>query len=207
MAPKDQSPDVPLAPLPPVLEFLRALWRLNHELEVTSAHMARTIGVTAQQRMVLRIVGVTGPIAAGPLSRLLHVHPGTLSTTLGRLERRGLLRRSRGANDARVVVVSSTARGEQLLRTSRGTVERGVEQVLGRVPKARLRATLAMLTELSESLEETRAEGRDTDRAKGTRRAGAPRAGAPRAGAPRADAPRAGAPRPGVTRGDAPPKR
>lgn len=154
MAPLDQTADVPA--LPPVLEFLRALWRLNHELEVTSSQMARTIGVTAQQRMVLRITGFTGPIAAGQLSRLLHVHPGTLSTTLGRLERRGLLRRSRSTSDARVVMVSLTAKGEHLVENSRGSVERGVQQVLSRVPKARLRATLAMLNELSESLEEVR---------------------------------------------------
>jgi len=141
---------------------LRALWRLNHELEVTSSQMARTIGVTAQQRMVLRITGFTGPIAAGQLSRLLHVHPGTLSTTLGRLERRGLLRRSRGTSDARVVMVSLTAKGEHLVENSRGSVERGVQQVLSRVPKARLRATLAMLNELSESLEEVRDTAKPT---------------------------------------------
>ncbi len=160
MAPLDQTADVPA--LPPVLEFLRAFWRLNHELEVTSSQMARTIGVTAQQRMVLRITGFTGPIAAGQLSRLLHVHPGTLSTTLGRLERRGLLRRSRGTSDARVVMVSLTAKGEHLVENSRGSVERGVQQVLSRVPKARLRATLAMLNELSESLEEVRDTAKPT---------------------------------------------
>ncbi|MCC6927646.1 MAG: winged helix-turn-helix transcriptional regulator [Gemmatimonadaceae bacterium] len=163
MAPTDQTADAPA--LPPVLEFLRALWRLNHELEVTSSQMARTIGVTAQQRMVLRITGQTGPIAAGQLSRLLHVHPGTLSTTLGRLERRGLLRRSRASSDARVVMVSLTAKGEHLVANSRGSVERGVQQVLARVPKARLRATLAMLTELSASLETIRDEVRDTAKA------------------------------------------
>ncbi len=144
--------------LPPVLEFLRAFWRLNHELEVTSAQMARTIGVTAQQRMVLRIVGHAGPIAAGHLSRLLHVHPGTLSTTLGRLERRGLLRRSRGDHDARVVLVSLTARGEALMTNTKGSVERGIQQVLGRASRPQLRATLAMLTDLSDTLEQTRLE-------------------------------------------------
>ena len=168
MAPTDQTADVPT--LPAVLEFLRALWQLNHELEVTSSQMARTIGVTAQQRMVLRISSFTGPIAAGQLSRLLHVHPGTLSTTLGRLERRGLLRRSRGASDARVVMVSLTAKGEHLVATSRGSVERGVQQVLSRVPKARLRATLAMLNELSASLEAVRGDVRDTAKAPPPRR-------------------------------------
>lgn len=144
--------------LPPVLEFLRAFWRLNHELEVTSALMARTIGVTAQQRIVLRIVAHAGPIAAGHLSRLLHVHPGTLSTTLGRLERRGLLRRSRGDHDARVVLVSLTPRGDALLTNTKGSVERGIQQVLGRARRPQLRATLAMLTDLSDTLEQTRGE-------------------------------------------------
>lgn len=142
-----------LPPLPPVLAFLRSLWNLNHALEVTSSDMLRTIGVTAQQRMVLRIVGHVGRLTAGQLSGLLHVHPGTLSATLARLERRGLVTRAREANDARRVVVSLTPAGAALLATSEGLVESAAAAALERAGAECTAHTLQTLTLLTATLE------------------------------------------------------
>jgi DNA-binding MarR family transcriptional regulator len=143
-----------LPPLPPVLAFLRSLWNLNHALEVTSSDMLRTIGVTAQQRMVLRIVGHVGRLTAGQLSALLHVHPGTLSATLARLERRGLVKRAREADDARRVVVSLTPAGAALLATSEGLVESAAAAALERAGSESTERTLHTLTLLTATLEE-----------------------------------------------------
>ncbi len=144
-----------LPPLPQVLAFLRSLWNLNHALEVTSSDMLRTIGVTAQQRMVLRIVGHVGQLTAGQLSALLHVHPGTLSATLARLERRGLVARAREADDARRVVVSLTPAGEALLATSEGLVESAAAAALERAGSESTEHTLQTLTLLTATLERT----------------------------------------------------
>lgn len=147
-------PDVPA--LPPVLEFLRVLWSLNHALESTSSDMLRTYGVTAQQRMVLRIVGSLGPAPAGQLSRVLHVHPGTLSATLARLERRGLVYRARGLADARRVMVSLTEAGATLLAQSEGTVERAAAAALDASSEVVTAHALQLLARLTAELEETR---------------------------------------------------
>lgn len=142
--------------LPPVLEFLRVLWSLNHALETTSSDMQRRFGVTAQQRMVLRIVGVLGPSPAGRLSRVLHVHPGTLSATLARLERRGLVQRTRGATDARRVVVSLTEAGAALLSHSEGTVERAATAALDASGEEVRAHALQLLARLTTELEGAR---------------------------------------------------
>jgi len=143
-----------LPPLPPVLAFLRSLWNLNHALEVTSSDMLRTIGVTAQQRMVLRIVGHVGRLTAGQLSAVLHVYPGTLSATLARLERRGLVMRAREADDARRVVVSLTPAGAALLATSEGLVESAAAAALERAGPESTDHTLQTLTLLTAILGE-----------------------------------------------------
>lgn len=145
--------------LPPVLEFLRVLWSLNHALEKTSSEMQRRFGVTAQQRMVLRIVGFLGPSPAGLLSRVLHVHPGTLSATLGRLERRGLLQRARGVADARRVVVSLTDAGVALLAHSEGTVERAATAARGASGEVVTVHALQLLARLTAELEMARTAG------------------------------------------------
>lgn len=141
------------AALPPVLEFLRALWSLNHALEVTSSEMQRTTGVTAQQRMVLRIVGHLGSVSAGSLSALLHVHPGTLSATLRRLEGRGLLLRQRASDDARRILVALTPQGEALLATSDGRVEQAAAAMLAGSDTASVTSMLQLMERLEGALD------------------------------------------------------
>lgn len=149
-----QRPPRPATPeLPPVLEFLRALWSLNHALEVTSSDMHRRAGVTAQQRMVLRIVGHLGSVSAGMLSSLLHVHPGTLSAALRRLEGRGLLARQRAGDDARRVLVALTPLGERLLATTEGTVEGAATQVLSESEPEFISSALLLMEQIARALQ------------------------------------------------------
>lgn len=151
---RDQPPDDGVPPLTPVLDSLRELWALNHQLEMRSSRMLRTLGVTAQQRMLLRVVQVVGPMAAGVLARTLHVHPGTLSSSLRRLEERHLLVRRRDAADARRVVVSLTPAGDRTAGQLEGTVEQAVEQALAAASPRATRAALEFLRALTDILAE-----------------------------------------------------
>ncbi|MBI5498328.1 MAG: MarR family transcriptional regulator [Deltaproteobacteria bacterium] len=127
MTGRERTP--PLA-LGPELDFLRTVWRLNHAVERVSADMARTLGVTAQQRLALRIIGKFPGITPGMLAELLHLDPGTVSATLRRLESRGLVQRRRDHRDRRRVVLGLTAAGRQLDRPTEGTLEAAVAQLL-----------------------------------------------------------------------------
>jgi hypothetical protein len=63
-------------PLGPALGFLRSVWRLNHAVELRSARMEATLGISAQQRMMLRCLGAFPGITAGRLATVLHLDPG-----------------------------------------------------------------------------------------------------------------------------------
>jgi DNA-binding MarR family transcriptional regulator len=134
------------------LQLLGALWDVNHALEVCSSRMLRTAGITAQQRLIIRIVGKLGPISAGVLARILHVHPGTLSAALTRMESRGLVRRERDADDARRVMIRLTSAGRHLDRGSRGTAERAVSTILRQVTPQRAKALTDTLAALAAQL-------------------------------------------------------
>ena len=41
----------------PVLEFMRVVWALDHALQKTSKRMETMLGITAPQRLVVRILG------------------------------------------------------------------------------------------------------------------------------------------------------
>ncbi len=135
---------------PPELEFLRRIWQLNHVLERLSRLMDRRLGVTAQQRMVIRLAGRFPGITAGQLARELHVDPGTISALLSRLEEKGLVVRRRDPRDVRRVLVGLTTQGHQLDCPTDGTVEHGVASLLaGLSPDAiaRTQETLRCLVE------------------------------------------------------------
>jgi DNA-binding MarR family transcriptional regulator len=150
-----------------VLDFMRALWRVNHALERVSSRMEGALGVTAQQRMVVRWVGKDREITAGALAARLHVDAGTVSAACKRLERKGLLRRRRDERDRRRVVLALTATGRALDRPTAGTVESAISRLLADTPAREVQAAERVLAALCESLE---VEAARADGAAGTKR-------------------------------------
>jgi DNA-binding MarR family transcriptional regulator len=136
-------------PLGPALEFLQRLWGLNGALERLSLRMEKRFGVTAQQRLLIRCLGTRRSMTAGQLATLLKVDRGTVSTALGRLERKGLIERRRDPSDSRRVVLKLTRKGRLLDAPAMGTVEAAVEDLLSAVPAAQIRATRSVLEKLT----------------------------------------------------------
>lgn len=135
------------------LAFLRLLWRVNHGIERRSRKMQRAMGVTAPQRMVLRLAGRFDGISAGELAALLHVDPGTLSSALRELERRRLLRRAPDAADGRRVCVHLTAAGRALDVNAPDTVEGAVRDAMRQTGTARRQSAIRALEQLAIELE------------------------------------------------------
>ncbi len=140
-------------PLGEVLEFLRALWALNHALESTSRRMKARLGVTGPERMVVRLVGRHPGIPAGELARTLRVHPSTLTGLLKRLVRRGLLSRSADSSDGRRALFTLTPEGAAIDRQRRGTVEAAVTAALQSLAERDVRAAAAVLDALAAAME------------------------------------------------------
>ena len=134
------------------LEFLQCLWRTSHALERRSRRMERTLGVTAPQRLVLRLLGRFPGITAGQLARSLHVDPGTLSASLRRLEARGLIERRRDPADSRRVALGLTRQGRALDVPRRGTIEAAADALLAGTSPRDLAATVRVLDRFSEIL-------------------------------------------------------
>ena len=139
--------------LGPVLDFMRALWALDHALQSASKRMEATRGVTAPQRLVVRIVGRFPGISAGEVADILHLHPSTLTGGLQRLGDRGLLERRPDPADGRRALLDLTPRGRKMDQLRDGTVEAAVRRALRRLPPASVRAARDAALALSEELE------------------------------------------------------
>ena len=141
-----------LSTSPDALTFLRALWRLNHLLERQSRLMARELGVTFPQRTVVRLVGRSPGISPGELAEFLHIDPGTLSTILRGLEKRGLIVRGNDPDDRRRVQIRLTDAGQTLESPVPGTVEAVLTSVLADGGNFAYTDAMAFLTAVSDRL-------------------------------------------------------
>ncbi len=139
-------------PLEPALDFLQHLWELNHAMERTSLQMDRTLGVTAQQRLFVRCLGKYPGMTASQLAAVLHLDRGTVSASLQRLERRGLVTKRRDPRDNRRIALGLTAKGRAMDKPAPATVEHAVEQLLAKLGRARVEDAKAVIQHLSDGL-------------------------------------------------------
>lgn len=135
-----------------VLEFMRALWALDHAMQATSKRMASDLGVTGPQRLVIRIVGRKPGISAGDLADVLHVHPSTLTGVLHRLQHRGFITRRADPEDRRRALLTLTDKGRALDTNRDGTTEAAVRRVLARVEAPEIESTRRVLAALTVEL-------------------------------------------------------
>lgn len=135
-----------------VLEFMRALWALDHALQSASKRMEATLGVTAPQRLVVRIVGRFPGISAGKVAEILHLHPSTLTGVLRRLERRRLVVRRVDPTDGRRALLELSPAGRAIDELRTGTVESAVRRALQRLPARDVRAARETAEALADEL-------------------------------------------------------
>ena len=151
------APPRPPPPQPPSLgprlDFLRLLWVLDHSLQRRSKRMAKELGLTGPQRLVLRIVGRFPGIPAGELASLLSLHPSTLTGILHRLERGGWLTRRSDPRDGRRILLGLSARGRALDRDDPHTIEAALGRVSDELGREAIDAAGEVLRALSRTLD------------------------------------------------------
>ena len=136
----------------PVLEFLRLMWAVDHELHRVSKRMIGRLGLTAPQRLAVRFVGRHPSLTPGELAALLHLDPGTVSGIVKRLESAGLVTRVRSGGDTRRMHLTLTTDGQRLNRRRKGTVEAAVRRTLEGMSSADLTAASRLLRRLAKHL-------------------------------------------------------
>jgi len=153
-SPRPASDAVPARPseLGQALEFMRALWAIDHQLHAASKRLSASAGITGPQRLAIRVVGRFPGIGAGRLAALLHLDPSTLTGIVKRLERARLLERRPDRSDGRRVVLFLTARGRATDAVRGGTVEAGFRRTLARLKPRMVAGALEVLEALSEEL-------------------------------------------------------
>ena len=131
---------------------MQRLWALTHALEVRSKKMAKTLGVTGPQRLVIRLIGQSPGLSARDIAQTLDLHPSTLTGILARLEEQGMIRREVDDDDRRRAQFDLTASGKRIDRERKGTVEAAIRRALTRATPAVIANTADLLVILVEEL-------------------------------------------------------
>ncbi len=139
-------------PPDPVLEFIRTMWSVDHELQRVSKRMVGRMGLTAPQRLAVRFIGRHPGLTLGRLAELLHLHPGTVTGIVKRLEASGLATRVRSTEDTRRMHLTLTVKGRTVDRRRGGTVEAAVRTMTGTVSARDLQITSRVMHLLAENL-------------------------------------------------------
>jgi DNA-binding MarR family transcriptional regulator len=94
---------------------IAALRRIVRAIDVHSSHLVERFSVTGPQLIALKELSRLGRVPVGVLARNVRVSHPTMTGILDRLEKRGLVRRTRDTRDRRRITASVTPHGIELL--------------------------------------------------------------------------------------------
>ena len=130
-------------------EVVLSMLRTADQLAAPLAEVLREAGLSLSQYNILRILrGARDEgLTCGEVSERMVRRDPDLTRLLDRLEKRGLVARTRGTADRRVVRAAITPEGLQLLESLEGPVHAAMKQALAHMPASRLDALSKLLEE------------------------------------------------------------
>ncbi|MBI5904188.1 MAG: MarR family transcriptional regulator [Deltaproteobacteria bacterium] len=112
---------------------LRRIVQVVHGYSRRAEHVA---GLTGPQLWAIKVLSESGPVMVSELARRMYLHPSTVIGILDRLDARGLVTRTRSAEDRRVVTVGLTQIGQETVKTvptvAQGVLLDGLEELSDR---------------------------------------------------------------------------
>jgi DNA-binding MarR family transcriptional regulator len=107
----------------PVGQVLNGLRVIVQALSTASRKSETTLGITGAQRFLLEQLAEAKELSVNELAQRTHTHQSTVSTVITKLEKAGLVTRTRSTSDARVQLLALTAKGRAKLKDKQQTVQ------------------------------------------------------------------------------------
>jgi DNA-binding MarR family transcriptional regulator len=133
-------------------QIVVALRRINQAIDVWSRHLWQGYGLTSPQLATLREILAGQSASPGTLATALHLSQPTVTGILGRLERRGLIRRERSLTDRRSILAVATDRGRELAENAPPLLRDRCRSELAKMPTWQQTEILAVLQRVAEMM-------------------------------------------------------
>jgi DNA-binding MarR family transcriptional regulator len=125
--------------------IVAAIRRIMRAVDLYSRYLETAYGLTGPQLATLREAARLHGASASVLARAVNLSQPTLTGILDRLERRGLVTRSRSGTDRRSVVITATNAGHAMLATAPPLLQDHFRQELAKLQEWEQTAMLATL--------------------------------------------------------------
>ena len=126
-------------------EILIALRRIVRAIDLHSRRLAEEYGLTGPQVVLLRQVVRSGEIYVAELAKKISLSHATVTDILNRLERRGLIVRTRSVTDRRRLLVQPTEQAIMLIQKSPPLLQEQFSARLARLHDWELNQILSVL--------------------------------------------------------------
>jgi DNA-binding MarR family transcriptional regulator len=135
-----------------VAEIMDNIRRVFQAVQEYSKKAKRETGLTGPQLWAIKIIAQKASVSGSELARRMYLHPATVVGIVDRLEGCGLVLRTRSREDRRVVQITLTEQGKELVARSpevaHGLLVKGLETL----DKERLLSMSSQLEQLVEIL-------------------------------------------------------
>ena len=111
-----------------------------------SQRVEKQLGVTGAQLWVMKEIYQSPGLRVGEIAKKMAIHQTTTSNLLDALEKKNMVKKTRTANDQRIVLISLTEQGQKLIEQTTGPVR-------GLLPEALAKMDASDLDQLGQSLD------------------------------------------------------
>jgi DNA-binding MarR family transcriptional regulator len=98
--------------------ILLSVRKIMRAIDMHSSFLARQYGLTSPQLICLKRLSEEREMTPGGLAKEVHLSHATVTGIIGRLERKGLVQRSRSSEDGRSYLIRLTDSGVSMIRSS-----------------------------------------------------------------------------------------
>ncbi len=99
-------------------KILLNIRKIMRAIDMYSSYLARQYGLTSPQLICLKKLAEEGETAPGALAKSAHLSHATITGIINRLEKKGLVERTRSLEDGRSFLISITDSGRSMVESS-----------------------------------------------------------------------------------------
>ena len=107
-----------------IQEIVSAIRKFVRAVSLDAFKMSKEYGLTGPQSSVLRTLVKEGQLSSASLSRRLYVTPSNITGIIDRLEKKGLVERTKKEGDRRVALITLTKSGSELSNSLPDPIEK-----------------------------------------------------------------------------------
>jgi DNA-binding MarR family transcriptional regulator len=136
------------------VELVEQIRRVGRSVPALWAHLAIPPDLRQSDFQALLRIVTAGGLTGAELRRMLGVTSSSISELADRLERGGMISRTRPRSDRRLVVLKSTPRGRRVVERALGPVVAALAAVVGGLSEAELAVLGGFFDEVERRLDE-----------------------------------------------------